>query len=177
MQSDFALAQLNPVGEQGIVFIDFVGELPDICKAFLSHLGSLVVALHEHAHFIDDAVDEWRDTVDERHLGTVVRTLTGIFTGFHLAHQPLLIDFINTFLSQLTIALLFLLPLSQGLQKVVEFVFAPVLAREMIKEPQEEEQQYNGGDHHHYHNVELRGCSLQLGGSRLEIAVLTGVLL
>ena len=133
MHTQTTLAQLYPVGEKGVVFVYLVGELKDICIAVLAYIGVLARTLDEHAHLIDDTVNKWGDTVDERHLGAVFNTLEGIFLTVHLAYLSLLINLLYSLLCLLATELLLLLPLAQGLEKGVEFVATAILAREMTK--------------------------------------------
>ena len=177
MQAQSALAQLYPIGEKGIVVVYLVDELENVGIAFLLNVGWFIGALHKHAHLIDDTVDEGSDTIDERHLGTILKTLTGIGLGVHLAHLALLVDFLYALLRLLTVALLPLLPLSQRKKERFEFVIMPILARQMTKEPQQEEQKDDGGYYHKNHHIESGGGGFQLCCARLEVAVLTGVLL
>ena len=135
MQAELALAHLNPFGEQGVVFVNLVGELKDIVVSLLAKLRRLVGARHKHSHLVDDTVDERSDTVDERHLRTVFKILTCIVGSAHLAHQPFLVDFLDTLLGELALALLLLLPLAQWLQQRVEFVLAAVATREVVEQP------------------------------------------
>ena len=70
MQTECPLPQLNPVGQHIVIGIDLFGELADISG----------VALRCSFHFMENAVDERCDTIDKRHLRTLLQIVTlGIF--------------------------------------------------------------------------------------------------
>ena len=63
-QAELSLTQLNPVGEHVVALVDFVGQLANIFYALVARLRGFA----QPFGFVDDAVDERRDIVDERHL-------------------------------------------------------------------------------------------------------------
>ena len=72
LQLEFSLTQLNPLGECLVVFVDGIGNLLDVGESLCPD-GFRFTALLEFADFVNHAVDEGRDGVDEEYLGTVLQ--------------------------------------------------------------------------------------------------------
>ena len=72
LQLEFALAELNPLGQRLVVVVDGIGNLLDIGESLCPD-GFRFTALLEFADFVNHAVDEGRDGVDEEYLGTVLQ--------------------------------------------------------------------------------------------------------
>ena len=85
-----SLSHLNPLGQYLIVLIDLVGQFGDILVAFLFHLVR-VLALYESIHLVYHSVDEWRNTIDERYLGTLLQVASLIVGEVQTSHLQLFI--------------------------------------------------------------------------------------
>ena len=66
----FTLAQLNPLCKDIVVIVDFVCQFADICETLLS-VGSIEIV--QTTDFMNDTVDERRNTIDERNFGTLLQ--------------------------------------------------------------------------------------------------------
>ena len=66
-QAQFALTQLNPMGQQVVLFVDLVCQFTDILQSFLPVLAFLLQSFH----LVDDTVDERHGSIDERHLSSL----------------------------------------------------------------------------------------------------------
>ena len=55
METELALAQLNPVGEHIIVVVDLISQLADVYG----------IGLLGRFHLVEDAIDKRRDTIDK----------------------------------------------------------------------------------------------------------------
>ena len=75
MQTEFALAQLDPVGEHIVVVVDLISELANVSG----------IGLLGRFHLVEDAIDERGDAIDKREFGTLleVATLATLHTQFH----------------------------------------------------------------------------------------------
>ena len=105
---------------------------------------------------IDHAVDEWQQTVDERNLGPLLQV------------APLALLEMQSADVQLFAALLNLL---------VEGAVGLLAAVQPAEEPQQEEQQDDGSNNGKENPVELTDHAVELFGTRLELAVLSCLLL
>ena len=94
-QVELALAQLYPVGQYFVGLVDLVGQLTDI----------VVVAVANR--FVEDAVDEGRDAVDERQLGALLQVATLVVLQPQTAHRQFVLPLFEQ-LVHLVIALLLL---------------------------------------------------------------------
>ena len=114
------------------------------------------IALLGGVDFVEDAVDEGGDAVDERDLGPLLEVAT--LTALH-AQQ----------LGSQFLAFLF--------EEVVIRVLLTVFPVHVAEEPEREEQQQNGCNDGGNHQVELYGRLLILTGTCFELTILTGGLL
>ena len=74
---DSSLAHLYPIGENGIILIDFICQLRDIGISLLSYFFR-IIALHQSIYLMNHAVDKWSDAIDQRKLGTQFQVATPI---------------------------------------------------------------------------------------------------
>ena len=155
LQTQFALAQLNPVGQHLVVVFYLVRQFTDILDAgvlrFLGHI-ALVHALH----LVDDTVDKRGDGIHQRDLRTLLQTAALAVLQPQQSCRKFL-------------ALLF--------QQVVGHIHLLVLLVHVVEEPQEEQQQDDGHHHSRQHEVQLVGGLLILTGTGFQLTVLTGGLL
>ena len=159
VQGQFTLAQLNPLGQQVVLRIDVIGQFADVfyvLRIIRRRLRMYAVWIVQVFGFMQNTVDERKDAHGERNLGALFQlaALISLHAQSGLSH-------------------LFVLLLQQVI-KLVVFLLFPV---EMVEEPQEEEQQDDGAKDCPYHEGQLVHGMVQQTGTRLEFAVLAGLLL
>ena len=67
MQPQVTLTELNPLGEHGIILIDFLGKFSNVCVSFLSEL-LILGMIRQSVDFVQHPVNQWCDTIDKGHL-------------------------------------------------------------------------------------------------------------
>ena len=150
METQVALTQLNPIGQHIVVFVDLVREFTDIVEFLLTPLASHQVLV---IRLVDDAVDKWRDAIDEGDLGTLLQT-----ESLAILHpEPLY--------SQLLVPLF---------EEVVGDVLTPFAAIHVVEEPEQEREQADGDDDGAQHDVQLHRGLLVLTRTGLQLTVLAG---
>ena len=74
---DSSLAHLYPIGENGIILVDFIGQLRYIGISLLFHFFR-IIALHQSIYLMNHAVDKRGDAIDQRKLGTLFQVAAPI---------------------------------------------------------------------------------------------------
>ena len=123
MEAELTLAQLDPVGEHIVVGVDLIGKF--------AHVGGIA---RGRLYFVEDAIDEGGNAVDERHFGT-------LFEIAALAALHAQLEGLQLF------ALLF--------EEVVDGFGLRVLLIEVVEEPQGEAEHDDGCHDGPEHEVEL----------------------
>ena len=152
MQTQLALAQLDPICKDIIILIDLIDKLTYIGQSFI--VAGTIAA--KTVHLVNHTVDERSDIAYKRHLCPL----------FQIASLVLL------YLQQLNGKLFTLL-----LQGAIFRICLRLLLVEIVEQPQRKEQQDDGRDNGDKHDVELRQLTLVLIGASFELTILTGGLL
>ena len=152
VQAKLALAQLNPMGKHIVLLVDVISEFADVFLRLLRI---------QMPYFMDDAVDERRDAIDERDFGTLLQC------------QPLAFLYTQSGHGQLLLQILFLLTDGRCLLTDRTSMTSP--AKE--EQQQKNHQHANGGHDGPDEDIELCRRLFQLSGTGLQRAILTCLLL
>ena len=109
VKAQLTLTQLNPLRQQVVLFVDFVRQFADVIQVFLVVLLfwiRRVVYIPQMVHRIEDAVNEWRYAIDERHFGTLLQMAAFQFLQVQTTYMQF-VGFLLQYVVQLVVILAF----------------------------------------------------------------------